>query len=232
MYKNLFIIAILVGLGIMLGSFLVTHKENTTLPELPAYYADHSAKEVGAANVVTAVVVTYRGFDTLGEVTILFVAASLIAMFLTNGKEPKTDRNPRPSSIILSTAQKLLFPLIVLFGIYVFINGHLTPGGGFQGGAVIATGFLLLLMANPQADFRHGLFNYIESISGISYVIIGILGVVLGLGFLDNRFLPLGHLGRLFSAGAIPIIYSFIGLKVGAELSNILHHLNEVQNEK
>ncbi len=87
-------------------------------------------------------------------------------------------------------------------------------------------------MANPQADFRHGLFNYIESISGISYVIIGILGAVLGLGFLDNRFLPLGHLGRLFSAGAIPIIYSFIGLKVGAELSNILHHLNEVQNEE
>ncbi|MCB2220663.1 MAG: Na(+)/H(+) antiporter subunit B [Bacteroidetes bacterium] len=230
MYKNMFIIVLLAGLGILLGSFLLTHHANKALPELPAYYADKTASEVGAANVVTAVIVTYRGFDTLGEVTILFVAASLIAMFLKTSKAPK-DRHPRPSSVILSTAQKLLFPLIVLFGVYVFTNGHLTPGGGFQGGAVIATGFLLLLMANPQAEFKHGLLNFIESISGTSYVIIGILGAILGLGFLDNRFMSLGELGTLFSAGAIPVIYSLIGLKVGAELSNILHHLNEVQNE-
>lgn len=232
MYKNLLIIVILAGFGILLGSFLFTHQEGSSLPELPAYYADNTASEVGAANVVTAVVVTYRGFDTLGEVTILFVAASLIAMFLKHSKVPQHDRHPRPSSVILSTSQKLLFPLIVLFGVYVFTNGHLTPGGGFQGGAIIATGFLLLLMANPQGDFKHGLLNFIESISGTTYVTIGILGAVLGLGFLDNRFLPLGQLGTLFSAGAIPIIYSFIGLKVGAELSNILHHLNEVQNEE
>lgn len=231
MYRNLFIIAILAGLAILLGSYLLTHKENTILPELPAYYADNTANDVGAANEVTAVVVTYRGFDTLGEVTILFVAATLIAMFLKNTKR-KTDRNPRPSSTILTTAQKLLFPLIVLFGVYVFVNGHLTPGGGFQGGAIIATGFLLLLMANPQRDFHHGLLNSIESFSGTSYVIIGILGATLGLGFLDNRIISLGNLGSLFSAGAIPIIYSLIGLKVGAELSNILHHLNEVQNEE
>ena len=231
MYKNLFIIALLAGFAILLGSFLITHEEGTSLPELPAYYADKTAGEVGAANVVTAVIVTYRGFDTLGEVTILFVAASLIAMFLKHSKGLR-DRNPRPSSVILSTAQKLLVPLIILFGVYVFANGHLTPGGGFQGGAIIATGFLLILMANPQGDFRHDVLGFIESISGTSYVAIGILGAILGLGFLDNRFLPLGELGSLFSAGAIPVIYSFIGLKVGAELSNILFHLNEVQNEE
>ena len=232
MYKNLFIIILLTGFGALLGSFLLTHHESLSLPDLPAYYADKTATEVGAANVVTAVIVTYRGFDTLGEVTILFVSAALIAMFLKHSKADLRDRNPRPSSVILSTAQKLLFPLIVLFGVYVFANGHLTPGGGFQGGAIIATGFLLLLMANPQAEFRHGLLNSVESISGITYVVIGILGAVIGLGFLDNRFMPLGELGSLFSAGAIPVIYSFIGLKVGAELSNILHHLNEVQNEE
>ena len=232
MYKNMFIILLLAGFGLLLGSFLLTHHEYLSLPQLPAYYADNTAPEVGAANVVTAVIVTYRGFDTLGEVTILFVAASLIAMFLKHSKAPRHDRHPRPSSVILSTSQKLLFPLIVLFGAYVFANGHLTPGGGFQGGAIIATGFLLLLMANPQAEFKHGLLNAIESVSGTSYVIIGILGAVLGLGFLDNRFISLGQLGTLFSAGAIPVIYSLIGLKVGAELSNILHHLNEVQNEE
>ena len=232
MYRKLFILVILAAFGLLLGSYLWTHHEFKTLPELPAYYANNTPAEVGAANEVTAVVVTYRGFDTLGEVTILFVAASLIAMFLKSGNEPATDYKPRPASVILSTAQKLLFPLIVLFGIYVFANGHLTPGGGFQGGAIIATGYLLLLMANPQRDFRHGLLNAIESTSGATYVIIGIIGAVLGLGFLNNSILPLGHLGMLFSAGAIPVIYSFIGLKVGAELSNILHHLKEVQSEK
>jgi multicomponent Na+:H+ antiporter subunit B len=231
MYKNLFILVILLGLSGLLGSFLFTHKENRELPELPAYYVDNSAPEVGAANVVTAVIVTYRGFDTLGEVTILFISASLIAMFLKTGKKKKK-RKPRPASIILSTAQKLLFPLIVLFGVYVFANGHLTPGGGFQGGTIIATGFLLLLMANPEMELRRDFLSYIESISGTSFVIIGVLGAILGLGFLDNRFMPLGHLGSLISAGAIPLIYSLIGLKVGAELSNILHHLNEVQNEE
>ncbi|PKP05043.1 MAG: sodium:proton antiporter [Bacteroidetes bacterium HGW-Bacteroidetes-6] len=231
MYKNLFILVFLAGFGVLLGSFLLTHQEKPDLSELPAYYANNTASEVGAANVVTAVVVTYRGFDTLGEVTILFVAASLIAMFLKTGERRKK-RNPRPSSIILTTAQKLLFPLIVLFGVYVFANGHLTPGGGFQGGAIIATAFLLWLMANPEGELRHGLLSSVESISGVTYVIIGILGAVLGLGFLDNRFMPLGEFGHLFSAGAIPVIYSLIGLKVGSELSNILHHLNEVQNEE
>lgn len=94
MYKNMFIILLLAGFGLLLGSFLLTHHEYLSLPQLPAYYADNTAPEVGAANVVTAVVVTYRGFDTLGEVTILFVAASLIAMFLKHSKALQA----RPSS--------------------------------------------------------------------------------------------------------------------------------------
>ncbi len=231
MYKNIFIIIILAGFATLLGSYLWAHKENSTLPELPTYYVDNTASEVGAANIVTAVVVTYRGFDTLGEVTILFVAASLIAMFLKTDQKHE-ERSIRPSSVILTTAQKLLFPLIVLFGVYVFANGHLTPGGGFQGGAIIATGFLLILMADPKREVKQRILKSIEALSGTSYVVIGILGAILSYGYLDNRFLSLGTLGNLFSAGAIPVIYSLIGLKVGAELSNILHHLNEVQNEE
>jgi len=231
MFKKLFVIAIVAGFAVLLWSYLSHYTERTTLNDLSTYYVDNTAQEIGAANVVTAIVVTYRGFDTLGEVTILFVAASLIAMFLKSMGTEKS-RNPRPASLILVTAQKLLFPLILIFGVYIFINGHLTPGGGFQGGSVIATGFLLWLMANPDGHAPKGLLNTIESISGFGYVAAGLFGLALGLGFLDNRFLGLGTLGHLFSAGVIPIIYSFIGLKVGAELSNVLHHLNEIQNEE
>jgi multicomponent Na+:H+ antiporter subunit B len=68
-------------------------------------------------------------------------------------------------------------------------------------------------------------------VAGVFYVIIGLLGLALAGGFLDNRILPTGTLGALFSAGAIPLIYSLIGLKVGAELSSMLASLSEAGTE-
>jgi multicomponent Na+:H+ antiporter subunit B len=114
-----------------------------------------------------------------------------------------------------------------MFGAYIFLNGHLSPGGGFQGGAVVASGILLSLLVFPRFSLNHALMNWLEPLAGASYVIVGILGLVLAAGFLDNRFLPLGQYGALLSAGAIPIIYTFIGLKVGTELSGILENLKE-----
>jgi multicomponent Na+:H+ antiporter subunit B len=69
----------------------------------------------------------------------------------------------------------------------------------------------------------------VESLAGVFYVAIGLAGLVWAGGFLDNRILPLGDLGALFSAGAIPAIYSLIGLKVGAELASMLASLAETQ---
>jgi multicomponent Na+:H+ antiporter subunit B len=63
-------------------------------------------------------------------------------------------------------------------------------------------------------------------------VLIGVLGLILASGFLDNKILPLGQFGTLLSAGAIPLIYSLIGLKVGAELSNIILELNQIQGKE
>jgi len=67
----------------------------------------------------------------------------------------------------------------------------------------------------------------VESISGTFYVIIGVFGLILAGGFIDNRFLPLGEMGKLLSAGAIPIIYSLIGIKVGMELIGIIDKLRK-----
>jgi multicomponent Na+:H+ antiporter subunit B len=109
-----------------------------------------------------------------------------------------------------------------LFGTYIFLHGHLTPGGGFQGGVVIATGFLLLLLSNRLDELHHGVMAWVESLSGFLYISVGLAGLVWAAGFLDPRFLPLGEYGRLASAGAIPVIYSLVGLKVGAELVGII----------
>jgi len=86
-----------------------------------------------------------------------------------------------------------------------------------------------MLLADPVKAFSHGLIGVIESLAGVVYVLIGLAGLVLAGGFLDNRLLPLGEFGHLFSAGAIPVIYSLIGLKVGAEFASMLASLSETE---
>ncbi|PLX03096.1 MAG: sodium:proton antiporter [Marinilabiliales bacterium] len=233
MLRKGIITVILIGFAVMLLQLFLSFNGNEDLNTTALHYAENGIEEVGAANLVTSVVVTYRGLDTLGEVTILFLTAAIIGLFLKLTREEKSEkREVRPTSEILQTAMKVLVPVIFLFGIYVFINGHLTPGGGFQGGAIIASGILLMFLADPNRKISHGLIAVIESISGISFVIIGILGIVLAGGFLDNHILPLGKFGTLLSAGAVPLIYIFVGLKVGSELSNIIYYLNQTQKEK
>ncbi len=207
------------------------YESRDALNPVAEYYAVNGPEETGAANLVTSIVVTYRGLDTLGEVTILFLTAAIIGLLLRTEKGSRK-KSVRESSEFLSTASGILIPVITLIGIYIFMNGHLTPGGGFQGGAVLASSFILVLLAISNKRIGHRLLDYTEAISGISFILLGILGILLAGGFLDNRILPLGNFGTLFSAGAIPIIYSLIGLKVGAELSNVILELNQIQGEE
>lgn len=232
MIRNFLIIAILAGLAAVFVSLFMNFGPSETLTPLATHYANNGAAEVGAPNLVTSIIVTYRGLDTLGEVTILFLVAAIVSFFLKRVKTEKEQSPKRESSEIIITASKLLVPIVMVLGIYVFVNGHLTPGGGFQGGAIIATSFVLLLMANPDFKVNHRVISAVESVSGIAFVFIGVLGIVLAGGFLDNKILPLGTFGEIFSAGAIPIIYSLVGLKVGSELSNIISVFQGVQKEE
>jgi len=232
MLRNTLLAIVLVGMAYMFFNLYNTYESRTELHGIAQHFAQDGAKEVGAANLVTAIVVTYRGFDTLGEVTILFLTASIIAFFLKlNDEDFDKEIVHRDTSELLVTASKVLIPIIFMFGVYVFINGHLTPGGGFQGGAIIATGVALMIMANPNIKLNYHVIHWVESVSGVSFVIVGLLGIALAGGFLDNKVLGLGEFGTLFSAGAIPVIYSFVGLKVGAEISNILNKYQKSQKE-
>ncbi len=193
-------------------------------------YLDKGPAETGAANIVTAIVVNYRGFDTLGEVTVLFASALGIALVLANGRKKQEESSPAratptPPSLVVRTGVRILFPLILLFGAYIFVHGHLTPGGGFQGGAVIASAFLLLYLAGADFADRTTL-GVAESLGGLVFVTVGFLGMTFGSGFLSN-YLPVGTLNNLLSAGIIPIIYIAIGVKVGAELTGIVGDMME-----
>lgn len=232
MLKKLLILFVLAGMALIVIDLYQAYGEKTTLAQTGAYYVKNAPEEVGAANLVTSVVVTYRGLDTLGEVSILFLTAAIISFILKFRREDEEERETRSSSEILISASQVLTPIIIMVGIYIFINGHLTPGGGFQGGAVIASAVLLMLMTNPKLNISHKIISTIEAISGFAFVLIGVIGILAGGGFLDNRIMDLGTFGTLLSAGTIPLIYIFVGLKVGAELSNIVGTFSHVQNEK
>ena len=236
MIKRLFIFAMLALMAMIFFNLVANYNENTTLSKLGHYYAEKGPQELGAPNLVTAVVVTYRGLDTLGEVTVLFISAAGVGLLLRRTRRTQDDDEGleqgdraeetagahKPASEIVETATELLLPMVVLFGVYVFMNGHLSPGGGFQGGAIIASGTMFLLLALPESHISRLMIAITESLSGFSYVVVGVLGVFLAGGFLDNRIMDLGTYGSLFSAGAIPLIYLFVGLKVGFELSAVL----------
>ncbi len=190
------------------------------------YYIEKGEEDTGASNIVTSVVVNYRGFDTLGEVTVLFLAAiGLGAVLATFQRKEKI--KVEPSSLILYTGCRFLFPLILLFGSYIFIHGHLTPGGGFQGGAVIASAFVLVYLGCRGKRINKVGSNITESLGGLTFVVLGLVGLAVGGHYFLENFLPKGEFNTLFSAGIIPLIYIAIGFKVGAELSGIIDQLVE-----
>jgi len=228
MIRRASVLLLLIGLAFIFAHLLFGYTADSELNRTARYYADHTASDIGASNIVTAIIVTYRGLDTLGEVTVLFLTASIIGLVLARSKRA-SGRQRRAPGELLATGSRLLVPLILLLGAYVFINGHLTPGGGFQGGAIIASAALLLLLTDPLQNFSHRLIAIVESVSGLFFVSIGLLGIFVAGGFLDSRILPSGELGSIFSAGVIPIIYSFVGLKVGAEFTSMLANLAETE---
>jgi len=172
---------LLAVIAVGIGFALTEVPFGTPKTEVGGYYLEHGREETGAANTVTSVVVGYRAFDTLGEVT-------------------------------------------VLFGTYVFLHGHLTPGGGFQGGAIIASACLLIYLGSRERLISRVGRTVTESLSGLAFVLIGLLGLMFSAQFLSD-FLPKGTLNTLFSAGIIPLIYIAVGFKVGAELGGVIDDL-------
>jgi len=223
MLRNLFILLILIAFSVVLSGIITGYTPPASLGTAASYYAEKGPGEMGATNLVTSVLITYRGLDTLGEVTVLFLVASILGFYLNTQKSYKNNT----CSPLLYTASRLIFPFIFLTGIYIILNGHLSPGGGFQGGAFIASAFLLFILAGLGKNKSTGIFSFLESMSGVVYVLIGFAGIMLAGGFLDTRILPLGEAGKLISAGAIPVISILIGIKVGAELSSMIVKLSQ-----
>ncbi|NCA68842.1 MAG: sodium:proton antiporter [Sphingobacteriia bacterium] len=184
-------------------------------------------QEVGAANIVTAVLLGYRGFDTLGELAILFAAATAAGVVLGRRRAADVRRDP-PGGEVLRTGADLLFPLLLVVGFYVIAHGHLTPGGGFQGGVILAAAFFTAILAQPARHLSHALIAWIEGLAGAAFILIG-LWALLEDGHFLAPLLGQGVMGELISAGTLPFLSLAIGLKVGAELAGIMAHLSDAE---
>ncbi len=219
-----FVLLAIVALGIFLSLLYIPFGIPKT--KVGEHYIKNGKQDTGATNIVTSVVVNYRGFDTLGEVTILFVSAMGLSAVLATQKK-RIKKELEPASLILFTGCRFLFPLILFFGAYIFIHGHLTPGGGFQGGAIIASAFLLIYLGCRGRRISEKRTKAVESLAGLVFVVVGLIGLAVGGGYFLSNYLPKGTLFSLFSAGTIPIIYIAIGFKVGSELAAIIDRLVE-----
>jgi multicomponent Na+:H+ antiporter subunit B len=178
-------------------------------------------------DVVTAVNFDYRGIDTMGEEFIFFAAVVGVALIMRpqpgEGARHVEDyafgRAVPPTSDAVRVLGLGLAAPTVLFALYVVAHGHLTPGGGFQGGVILATGVLLIYLAG-EFDHLHGLYGEAaveraEAAGAAAYVAIGFLALVSGSAFMTNVW-PLGTTGHLVSAGSVPLINTAVGVEVGA----------------
>jgi multicomponent Na+:H+ antiporter subunit B len=128
-------------------------------------------------------------------------------------------------SVIVRTAASVLVLFITTYGAYIVANGHLTPGGGFQGGVVIATGFLLVLLGYGKTSeevFKEARMGLAENAGSITYVSVGFVGLLAGGIFLQNKgVFPLGPLYDMWSAGFMPLLNYAIGAKVAAGMGTV-----------
>ncbi len=178
-----------------------------------------------ATNIVSAVNFDLRAFDTLGEEFILFAAVAGVTLLLRSLRdehEPASalateEHSFGETSDGVRLLSRLLLPLLVALGGYVVLHGVLTPGGGFQGGLILAAGPLVILFAGRYLRLKRvapaGALESLDALGAAGYALIGLGGLVFVSIYLKN-FLPLGMAGHLLSGGMMPLNSIAVGLEV------------------
>lgn len=202
--------------------------DRPTNNEVPARYIEKGLEETGAVNIVTGMILDYRAFDTFGESNVLFVATITVLILLRHNKkdekdkEESSDRIYEPKNdVILQTVAKFLVPIIIVFGIYVILNGHLSPGGGFSGGAIIGAGLILYLNAfgfkKTERFFTEKTYKWISFFALTTYCLCKAYSFYCGANHLDSH-IPLGTAGAILSSGLILILNICVGLVVACTM--------------
>src|SRR6266566_1467351 len=192
-----------------------------------------------ATGVVSAVNFEYRGFDTVGEEFILFTAAAGVSIVLRRLRgerqrpavDEAADRDvPATSSAVRMLALLFTGPVVVV-GWWLASHAQINPSGGFQGGVILATAFILVYLSGEFLVFKRfspvALTDVVDAVGAGGFAAIGVSAVAMGLPYLTN-FLPLGSTpGAVSSSGTIALISFFVGLEVAAAFVLIVGELLE-----
>ncbi|WP_443060832.1 MnhB domain-containing protein [Streptomyces sp. NBC_00448] len=180
------------------------------------------------ANVVSSVNFDLRAFDTLGEESILFCTVLGATLLLRLARDER--QHAAASEAVLPTTRLLgavLLPVTVVVGVYIVAHGQLSPGGGFQGGVVLATALHLGYVA---ADYRVlerlrplVVLDIADSLAAASFTAMGVAGLAAGGAFLKN-VLPLGTFNKITSGGMVPLFNAAVGVEVASGVIVLLAH--------
>jgi len=174
------------------------------------------AEEAGATNVVSSIYLGARLFDTILEV-LVFAVATLGVRFYLGTRGYKEVVQSIPESNVVRVGAAVLLPPVLLLGIYVVAYGHLSPGGGFAGGVIAASGLLLAAIAlgteRINARLRPAVLHGFEWGVLLAILTLATLPAPLSMPLLSDP-LPSGRMGSLVSGGSIPLYNAMIGVKV------------------
>jgi multicomponent Na+:H+ antiporter subunit B len=178
-----------------------------------------------ATDLVTALNFDIRGFDTLGEEFILFASVLGVVLILREmrGEQQEPDQAEADEHHFGGASEALrgmalgLIPGLIALGVYVVVHGQLTPGGGFQGGVILAAGPLAVFLAGRYLRMKfiapHKLVELSDALGAAGYGLVGLGGLIF-VGLFFKNFLPFGIPGHLLSAGQIPVASIAVGFEV------------------
>lgn len=226
--------ALLTGAALVYGTFDMPHFGDANAPvhqHVAPHYIEVSPTEIGVPNMVTSVLASYRGYDTLGETSVIFTACMAVLLLLQrerrNGEDGSAlepnDEQSMQHAMILRVQSKIFIPLILLFGLYVQFHGDYGPGGGFQAGVIFAAGIILYALVNGLDKARsiippnvlHGL---------VAFGLLLYAGTGLASLFMDGNFLQYRALAQEATHGehiGILLIELGVGITVATVMTSI-----------
>ncbi len=200
--------------------------------EVMERYLESGIEETGAINFVAGMILDYRAFDTFGESNVLFLAVMCVVLLLKKDKNNYSEKEEQENREddyfdenekrpILKVGGKLLAPLIILYGIYVILNGHLSPGGGFSGGTIIGAGLILYASAygqkKMQTFFTFRTFTLICVACLLTYCACKSYSFFTGANHVGYE-IPKGIPGHILSSGFILPLNICVGLIVACTM--------------
>ena len=198
-------------------------------------YLTEGLSDTGAVNVVAGIILDYRAFDTLGESVVLFTATVTVIFLLkqfkrTQGKDDRRMDDREHYEGMRSLPARVVFgitiPFILLYGIYIVVNGHLSPGGGFSGGTILGAALILTHLVFGERHTERFITvdrsMKVMAVGLFTYITLKTYHVLTGANGMES-VIPLGSAGSIFSAGLIFPLNICVGLIVACTIYSLYH---------